>query len=81
MHTNIFKPIIVMKEMQAGFTPNQLFTDNVARVGHCFAADPLINLIDRAAAGHLADDRHYILASSVPGLRIGALLRKVAGSP
>jgi 3-oxoacyl-[acyl-carrier-protein] synthase-3 len=81
MHTNIFKPIIVMKEMQAGFTAGQLFTDNVARVGHCFAADPLINLVDRAALGQIRDDHHYVLASSVPGLRIGVLLRKVAGSP
>ena len=81
MHTNIFKPILVMKEMQAGFTAEQLFTDNVARVGHCFAADPLINLVDRAAAGQVRDGHHYILASSVPGLRIGVLLRKVPGSP
>jgi 3-oxoacyl-[acyl-carrier-protein] synthase-3 len=81
MHTNIFKPIIVMKEMQAGFAADQLFTDNVTRVGHCFAADPFINLVDRGAAGQVRDDCHYLLASSVPGLRIGVLLRKVPGSP
>ena len=81
LHTNIFKPIIVMKEMQAGFTADQLFTDNVARIGHCFGADPLINLVDRAALGQVRDDHHYILASSVPGLRIGVLIRKVPGSP
>ena len=81
LHTNIFKPIIVMKEMQAGFTADQLFTDNVTRVGHCFAADPFINLVDRGAAGHVRDDHHYLLASSIPGLRIGVLLRKVPGSP
>ena len=81
LHTNIFKPIIVMKEMQAGFTADQLFTDNVTRVGHCFAADPFINLVDRGTAGHVHDDHHYLLASSIPGLRIGVLLRKVPGSP
>jgi 3-oxoacyl-[acyl-carrier-protein] synthase III len=79
MHANIFKPLVVMKERQAGFSPEQLWTDNIPRVGHCFAADPLINLVDRAAAGHVRPDRHYLLAASVPGSRIGVLLRKLAG--
>lgn len=78
MHANIFKPVVVMKELQAGFTLDQLYTDNIARVGHCFAADPLINLVDRVAAGHVAPDRHYLLASSVPGVRMGVLLRRLA---
>jgi len=81
MHANIFRPIVVLKEMQAGFTPAQLYTGNITRVGHCFAADPLINLVDRAAAGQVQDDRYYMLASSVPGSRIGVLLRKVAEQP
>jgi 3-oxoacyl-[acyl-carrier-protein] synthase-3 len=77
MHANIFKPLVVMKERQAGFTQDQLYTDNIARVGHCFAADPLINLVDRAALGHVRDDHFYLLASSVPGSRIGVLLRRL----
>jgi 3-oxoacyl-[acyl-carrier-protein] synthase-3 len=79
MHANIFKPLIVMKERQAGFTPEQIYTANIARVGHCFAADPLINLVDRTALGHVQPNRYYMLASSVPGSRIGVLLRKLAG--
>ena len=79
MHANVFKPLLVMKERQAGFSHEQLYTDNIARVGHCFAADPLINLVDRAAAGDLRPGRHYLLASSVPGSRIGVLLQKLAG--
>jgi len=78
MHTNIFLPLVVTKERQAGFTPEQLYTDNIARLGHCFAADPLINLVDRTAAGQVLDGRYYMLASSVPGSRIGVLLRKLA---
>ena len=78
MHANIFKPLLVMKELQAGFTPRQIYTDNIARVGHCFAADPLINLVDRMAIGHVQVNDHYMLASSVPGLRMGVLLRKLA---
>ncbi|MGW9212118.1 3-oxoacyl-ACP synthase [Embleya sp. NPDC055664] len=76
MHANIFKPVIVMKERQAGFTPAQLHLDNITRVGHCFAADPLINLVDRAEAGHVQPGRHYLLAAGVPGQRIGVLLRR-----
>jgi 3-oxoacyl-[acyl-carrier-protein] synthase-3 len=75
MHANIFKPLVVMKERQAGFTPAQLHIDNIARIGHCFAADPMINLVDRTALGHVRPGRLSILASSVPGSRIGVLLR------
>ena len=75
LHGNIFKPIVMLKEMQAGFQPAQLFTDNIPRFGHCFAADPLINLVDRTAAGFVREGGHYLLASSVQGSRIGVLLK------
>lgn len=77
MHNNLFTPIVVMKERQAGFTAAQLHTANTVRVGHCFAADPLINLVDRAADGQVHGGRHYVLASSVPGSRVGILLRRL----
>jgi 3-oxoacyl-[acyl-carrier-protein] synthase III len=77
MHANLFLPLVVMKERQAGFGAEQLFTANISRIGHCFAADPLINLADRAALGHVDQGRYCLLASSVPGSRIGALLRRV----
>lgn len=76
MHSNIFKPLVVMKERLAGFTSEQIWTGNISRVGHCFAADPLINLVDRAAAGHIRPGGYYMLAASVPGSRAGVLLRK-----
>jgi 3-oxoacyl-[acyl-carrier-protein] synthase III len=77
MHANLFKPLVVMKERQAGFSADQLYLDNVTRIGHCFAADPLINLVDRAALGHVGEGHYFLLASSVPGSRIGALLKRV----
>lgn len=80
MHANIFIPLLVTKERQAGFSPGQLDTSNTPRVGHCFAADPLINLIDRAAAGQVRDGGHYLLAASLPGVRYGILLR-ACGQP
>ncbi len=77
MHANLFKPLVVMKERQAGFSADQLYLDNIPRVGHCFAADPLINLVDRAILGQLGEGSYCVLASSVPGSRIGVLLRRV----
>lgn len=75
LHNNIFLPIVMMKELQAGFHPAQLVTTNITRVGHCFAADPLINLVDRQSAGHVRPGGLYLLASSVSGLRMCVLLR------
>ena len=48
---------------------------NTPRFGHCFAADPLINLVDRAARGAVEEGSAYLLAVSVPGARQGVLLR------
>jgi 3-oxoacyl-[acyl-carrier-protein] synthase III len=76
LHANLFTPLVAMKERQAGFSPGQLYLDNITRLGHCFAADPLINLVDRTALGHLPAGSYCQLASSVPGSRIGALLRR-----
>ncbi|HEY3904445.1 MAG TPA: hypothetical protein VGM14_11120 [Streptosporangiaceae bacterium] len=77
-HANLFTPLLVMKERQAGFSPDQLYLDNIPRFGHCFAADPLINLVDRIGLGHLKAGSYCLLASSVPGSRIGALLRRMS---
>jgi 3-oxoacyl-[acyl-carrier-protein] synthase-3 len=77
LHLNLFKPLITMKERQSGFRPDQLFLDNIERLGHCFAADPLINLVDRAALGHFGEGHYCLLAASVPGSRIGILLKKI----
>jgi 3-oxoacyl-[acyl-carrier-protein] synthase III len=76
-HLNLFRPLLVMKERQAGFREDQLYLDNIPRTGHCFAADPLINLADLAAAGQLGDGHYCLLAASVPGCRAGVLLRRV----
>ncbi|WP_245687445.1 beta-ketoacyl-[acyl-carrier-protein] synthase family protein [Streptacidiphilus griseoplanus] len=76
--TNLYRPITLMKERQAGFRTEQIYTDNIERVGHCFAADPLINLVDRTGPGGPRDGDHYLLAASVPGSRIGVLLQGTA---
>jgi 3-oxoacyl-[acyl-carrier-protein] synthase-3 len=77
LHANLYTPLVVMKERQAGFSASQLYLDNITRIGHCFAADPLINLADRMRLGHIQAGRYCMLASSVPGSRIGVLLKEV----
>jgi len=72
LHSNLYTPIVVMKERQAGFTAAQLDTTNTARTGHCFAADPLINLADRRTE----PGGYYLLAASVPGSRAAMLLHQ-----
>lgn len=76
-HLNLFVPLVAMKERQAGFSLEQLYTENIPRFGHCFAADPLINLADRVTLGHVGAGQHCLLAASVPGARAGVLLRRV----
>lgn len=76
LHANLYLPLVVMKERQAGFGPAQLYTANILRAGHSYAADPLINLVDRAGAGQFGPGSHLMLAASVPGARSGALIRR-----
>ena len=78
MHANLFLPLVAMKERQAGFSARQLYTANVTRLGHCFAADPLVNLVDQEQAGRIREGGHYVLAVSVPGSRVTVLLRRPA---
>lgn len=75
-HTNVYLPLCNLKERQAGYVAEQLFTDNIVRIGHCFSADPLINLIDAEASGQLPEQGIFQLAASIPGARASVLLRK-----
>ncbi|MEY9911968.1 3-oxoacyl-[acyl-carrier-protein] synthase-3 [Catenulispora sp. MAP12-49] len=81
LHNNIYLPVVTIKEVQAGFRLSQLETSNIARVGHCFAADPLINLADRRSAGGVREGGLYLLASSVSGFRVCVLLRAGSAAP
>jgi hypothetical protein len=67
----------MIKEQQAGFRKDQLFMDNIGRIGHVFASDPLINLIDLLGSGARDKNDLVALGSSVSGARFGALLRVV----
>lgn len=67
--SNLFRPIVKIKEQQAGFRLNQLFMKNIAARGHCFSADPIVNLVDCVNERPLDHGQRVMLASSVPGAR------------
>lgn len=75
-HTNVYFPLCNLKERQAGYSVEQLFMDNITRVGHCFSADPLINLIDSVNKHGLPEEGLFQLAASIPGARASVLLQK-----
>ncbi|MDH3658633.1 MAG: 3-oxoacyl-ACP synthase [Alphaproteobacteria bacterium] len=76
MHSNIYTPVVAMKEQQGGFARSQLCFENIADKAHCFGADPIINLVDRERSGGIEAGDLLMLASSIPGARVGMLLSK-----
>ncbi len=76
MPNNIYRPVVAMKEQQGGTAHDRLFLDNIADKAHCFGADPIINLVDRERREGFETGALIMLASSVPGARIGMLLSR-----
>lgn len=72
---NLFSPIVKIKEGRLGIRENQLFLENIPRVSHCFAADPLINLSDCCARQPLPPGGLVMLTSDADGLRTQTALR------
>ena len=72
---NMFTPIVRMSEGQSGFRPDQLYLRNIADRGHCFSADPLVNLVDHQRANGTQPGQHVLLTSSVPGSCVRILAR------
>jgi 3-oxoacyl-[acyl-carrier-protein] synthase-3 len=78
---NLFTPIVRMSEGQAGFRPDQLYLRNIAERGHCFSADPLVNLVDRQDANGTRPGEYVLLTSSVPGSRVSILAEVLDPQP
>jgi 3-oxoacyl-[acyl-carrier-protein] synthase-3 len=72
---NLFAPIVKIKEGRLGILEKQLFLENIPRISHCFAADPLINLADHSARGPLPPGALVMLTSDADGLRAQTGLR------
>ena len=73
--TNIFKPIVYMIESQTGAKPNQIHLSNIPSKSHCFASDPIINLVDYENSCN-EEKNTIMLVTSVTGERRTILLQK-----
>lgn len=72
--SNVYVPILRMSERQSGFRLDQLYLRGIALRGHCFSADPIVNLVDHRSTGAgLRTGDHVVLSSSVPGSRVSLL--------
>lgn len=62
-----------------GLPIGRVFLDNVGRLGHCFGADPFINLADARAAGRVREGDLVLLATAGLGATFAAIVVR-AGS-
>ncbi|MDB6444064.1 hypothetical protein PII47_11760 [Pseudomonas sp. 21TX0197] len=70
---NIFRPVTQLKETRLGFSRRQLYLDNVARCGHCFSADTMINYVDYARQNTPAEGQKFLFSIDAPNLRANLL--------
>lgn len=61
-----------------GFTEEQIYLDNVRRLGHCFGSDCLINLHDYLAVHPVEEGERFVLLGSGVSQLGAALLRATA---
>lgn len=71
---NLFRPITLMKETQGGIRQDQIFLNNVEKIGHCNAADPLINLRTYCQEIAPASGDTFMLCADAPSLRAAMLI-------
>ncbi len=66
---NLFLPLTLLRESEAGSDEDKIFTANIQKKGHCFSADPLINLCDSIETQSLKHNDYVLLAADSPGSR------------
>jgi 3-oxoacyl-[acyl-carrier-protein] synthase-3 len=76
---NLFLPVLRVKETSIGLSTRQLYLDNVVRHGHCFSADPLINMHDYCANNSVKGGEKFLLTSNASGLRATLLVEYFQG--
>jgi 3-oxoacyl-[acyl-carrier-protein] synthase-3 len=76
---NLYLPVITLKEGSIGVNKSQLYLENVARFGHCFSADSVINLSDYMKTVGIQKGEYFALNSSAEGLRAQVLLQAYSG--
>jgi 3-oxoacyl-[acyl-carrier-protein] synthase III len=72
--SNLFLPLVRVKETSLGFGASRLYLENTVRLGHCFSADSLISLEDCCASRPATRGEQFLLTSYSPGVRAETLL-------
>jgi 3-oxoacyl-[acyl-carrier-protein] synthase-3 len=65
----------------AGIELDRVFLDNVCRLGHCYCADPFLNLADARAAGRVRPGDVVVLATVGLGATFAALVLRAGAAP
>jgi 3-oxoacyl-[acyl-carrier-protein] synthase III len=71
--SNLHLPIQRIFAVASGFQSNQVFTENVDKLGHCYGSDPIINFLDYANQNKPKSGDVFVLQSSAMG-HVGNLL-------
>lgn len=75
--SNLFLPITRIKEVGYGVPVDRIYMDNTPLIGHCFAADPFIGLVEYDRAFRASGGAKFALTSNSVGLRACALVESV----
>lgn len=75
-NVNRFSWTVVAREL--GLPVDRIYLDTVPLIGHCFGADPFVNLAAARAAGVVEPGSAVVLASAGQGGTFGAVVLRVA---
>lgn len=75
-YLNLFEPIAEMKGKQIGFVSSQLYTAATKEFGHCYGADPFVNLSSYLTSGGLGRT-HILCASGRGSVGVSLIARRV----
>lgn len=76
--SNTFRLVKKNREIAAGFSERQMYLENIERIGHCLACDPIINLVDYCGG---ADGSNYVLFAEAEGHSSAVVLADCVSFP
>jgi hypothetical protein len=74
LYMNLFEPIAEMKGLETGFEREQLYLELSKEAGHCYGADPFVNLRTFCDGG--GEGERFVLCASGRELTGAALVRR-----
>ncbi|MCC3721470.1 hypothetical protein LLS47_24475 [Rouxiella badensis] len=75
---NTFLPIKMLKERNIGFTNEQIYSSNVASIGHCFSCDSLLNYCLFNSTHLDTNEGYYLLLAEADGHSASILITETS---